>query len=98
MKHWILDNMQLILSAGSGGFFGWLFGRKKQKAEIKHTEVETLVHMDEAYNKLAASMNSRFDLMQQEINTLHKENLDLKEQVYKLHKENVALKKMIDNK
>jgi archaellum component FlaC len=92
----LLQHIGTIIGAGSGGFFGWFFTRKQSAANTKTTEAGALIQMDEAYTKLSASMNDRFDRMQLEIDGVNKENAELKVRMKKIDTENRSLKKLVE--
>ena len=66
-----------ILTSGLGGFFGWLFTRKKYNEEVQSTRVQNFDAAIEAYKKMYEDM----------IDDLKTQNGELKEEVENLKQE-----------
>ena len=66
-----------ILTSGVGGFFGWLFTRKKYNEEVQSTRVQNFDAAIEAYKKMYEDM----------IDDLKTQNGELKEEVENLKQE-----------
>ena len=66
-----------VLSSGLGGFFGWLFTRRKYNAEVESTRVQNFDAAIEAYKKMYEDM----------IDDLKTQNGELKEEVENLKQE-----------
>lgn len=66
-----------IIPTACGGFFGWLFGRKKYNAEVEGTKVQNFDAALNAYKKMYEDM----------IDDLKAQNGELKEEVESLKQE-----------
>lgn len=66
-----------VLTSGLGGFFGWLFTRRKYNAEVESTRVQNFDAAIEAYKKMYEDM----------IDDLKTQNGELKEEVENLKQE-----------
>jgi peptidoglycan hydrolase CwlO-like protein len=87
-----MDNNQIdltwlwsTLGAVGSGFAGWLFGRAKQNAETKGTELDNVEKAVEIWREMASDLRGQFNALQTEVLTLQR-------QVTKLEIENERLK------
>lgn len=87
-----LDTLSTILiglcSAGSGGFFGWLFGRRKYNEEVKGSQVQNFDAALGAYKKMYEDMINDLKQNQEE---LKQENRDLKQELSENRKQIMTL-------
>ena len=77
-----------LSGSGLGGFFGWLFGRRQQKANANSTEIGNFNAAIEAYKHMYEDMISDLKVNQAE---LKKENQDLKEELSENRKQIMTL-------
>ena len=87
-----MDNTQIdltwlwsTLGAAGSGFAGWFFGRKKQNAETKGTELDNVEKAVEIWREMASDLRGQFQALQTEV-------LALQKQVTRLEIENERLK------
>jgi len=76
MEH-IWEIVSYLATAFAGSFFGWLFGRRREKAEVEGVRVQNFDAALEAYKKMYEDM----------IEDLKDQNEDLKGQVESLKQE-----------
>lgn len=69
--------LSYVFTSGLGGFFGWLFTRRKYNAEVESTRVQNFDAAIEAYKKMYEDM----------IDDLKTQNGELKEEVENLKQE-----------
>lgn len=88
MSDWITETLQTVGSAGAGGFFGWLFTRKKQAQDVKSSELENVQEAIKIWRETAMELQKRVDemekeikLLRQEVATVHAENFRLKQKI-----------------
>lgn len=74
-----------VLSSGVGGFFGWLFTRKKYDEEVNNARVQNFDAAIDAYKKMYEDM----------IDDLKTQNGELKEEVDSLKQELAENRKQI---
>ena len=72
------------ISTGAGAFFGWLFGKRKIKAEAQGSELENIEKAVAIWRQIASDLEGKFTALQTEVNQLRKE-------VFKLEFENERL-------
>ena len=77
-----------LSGSGLGGFFGWLFGRRQQKANANSTEIGNFNAAIEAYKHMYEDMINDLKVNQAE---LKKENQDLKEELSENRKQIMTL-------
>ena len=73
-----------LSGSGLGGFFGWLFGRRQQKANANSTEIGNFNAAIEAYKHMYEDMINDLKVSQAE---LKKENQELVKHSYEFEKE-----------
>ena len=69
----IEDYIVPLVSAVSGGFGGWLFGRKRQNAETEVVEGSALSAMQETYRSMVADTNERLLEQNERIDNLEQD-------------------------
>jgi len=62
----------ILATAGGGGFFGWLFSRKKQNAEVIGAEIDNDVKVIELWKGWSEHLKEEINIMQDKINKLTK--------------------------
>jgi len=87
MEH-LWEILGFVVTAFVGTFFGWLFGRKKEKVELEGTKVQNFDAALEAYKKMYEDMIT--DLKTQVIE-LKEENVSLKEELSENRKQIITL-------
>ena len=75
----IEDYIVPLVSAVSGGFGGWLFGRKRQNAETEVVEGSALSAMQETYRSMVADTNERLTQQSKRIDSLEEDLKSCKE-------------------
>lgn len=87
MEH-IWEIVGYLATAFAGTFFGWLFGRKKEKIELEGTKVQNFDAALDAYKKMYEDMIG--DLKEQ-VEDLKTENNGLKEELSETRKQIITL-------
>ena len=64
-----------LSGSGLGGFFGWLFGRRQQKANANSTEIGNFNAAIEAYKHMYEDMINDFDISTLADKSMTKEEL-----------------------
>lgn len=77
-----------LSTGGIGGFFGWLFGRKKYNEEVKSSQVQNFDSSLDAYKKMYESM---IEDLQKRIENLSNENTELKKELAENRKQIMTL-------
>jgi len=77
-----------VLTTGVGGFFGWLFTRKKYNEEVESVRVQNFDAAIEAYKKMYEDM---IDDLKNQVNDLKEENASLKEELSENRKQIITL-------
>ena len=80
-----------IASVGTG-FIGWVFGRKKQNAEIAHMQLEYISKMDKFYNEIIDNLRKDVEELNEKDRVRSKEMLVLRSLVTNIVND-VCLKK-----
>ena len=90
MESWVQTLVTGLASAGGGGFFTWLFARKKNNAEAKGSELENVEQAIKIWRETAMELSKRVDELSKEVEelrndliTVHRENKALKDYLYK---------------
>lgn len=84
------------VSTAAGAFFGWLFGRRKQKAEAQSSELENVEKAVAIWRQIASDLEGKFTALQTEVNQLRKEVLKLEMENERLKDANRELQLEID--
>lgn len=87
MEH-LWEIIGFVVTAFTGTFFGWLFGRKKYNAEVEGTRVQNFDAAIAAYKKMYEDMIG--DLKEQ-VEELKSENTALKEELSENRKQIITL-------
>ena len=88
----------LILTIGGtlttilSGFLGWLFGRKRQNAEIAHMQLDYIAKMDKFYNEIIDNLRKDVEELSEKDRVRGKEMLILRSMVTNIVND-VCLKK-----
>lgn len=77
-----------VISGGIGGFFGWLFTRRKYNAEVKGEEVKNFDAALDAYKKMYEGM---IEDLKSNVESLKKENARLNEELSENRKQIITL-------
>ena len=78
--HFDLDNIVTILASvagagGVGGFLGWKLRKRKETAEVKGDEIDSLkATIESVYGPIVQQLKERVDDLENEVNELRKEN------------------------
>lgn len=90
MESWVQNVITGLVSAGGGGFFTYIFARKKTNAEAKGSELENVEHAIKIWRETAEKLSARVDELSLEMDelrkdlvTVHRENKQLKDYLYK---------------
>ena len=62
----------ILATAGGGGFFGWLFSKKKQKVEITGAEIENDTKVIELWKGWSEHLEKEIDKMSEKLELLTK--------------------------
>jgi len=73
------------ISTGAGAFFGWLFGKRKLKAEAQNSELENIEKAVTIWRQIASDLEGKFTALQSEV-------LQLRREVVKLELDNERFK------
>lgn len=76
------------ISTGAGAFFGWLFGRRKLKAEAASSELENVEKAIAIWRGIASDLEGKFKSLQDEV-------MELRKELMKLEVENETLKQEV---
>lgn len=87
MEH-IWEIVGYLATAFAGTFFGWLFGRRKEKVELEGAKVQNFDAALDAYKKMYEDM---VDDLKKQIEELKVENNDLKEELSENRKQIITL-------
>lgn len=92
-EHFDTSWIGTTISTGAGAFFGWFFGRRKQKADARQSELENVEKAISIWKNLAEEMEVRMKSLQAEVDELRKnqvriehENEQLKIEIEELRK------------
>jgi prefoldin subunit 5 len=66
------DILIILATAGGGGFFGWLFSKKKQKVEITGAEIENDTKVIELWKGWSEHLEKEIDKMSEKLELLTK--------------------------
>lgn len=77
-----------LSTCGIGGFFGWLFGRRQNKANANSTEITNFSEAIDAYKKMYEDMEAARN---KQIEELKQENKDLKDELSETRKQVMTL-------
>lgn len=80
------------LSSITTGFVGWLFGRKRQNAEIAHMQLDYITKMDKFYNDIIDNLRKDIEELNEKDRVRSKEMLVLRSLVTNIVND-VCLKK-----
>ena len=80
------------LSSVTTGFVGWLFGRKRQNAEIAHMQLDYITKMDKFYNDIIDNLRKDIEELNEKDRVRSKEMLVLRSLVTNIVND-VCLKK-----
>lgn len=80
------------LSSLTTGFVGWLFGRKRQNAEIAHMQLDYITKMDKFYNDIIDNLRKDIEELNEKDRVRSKEMLVLRSLVTNIVND-VCLKK-----
>lgn len=75
--HFDISWLWTTLGTLGGGFVTWLFGRRKQKAETKSSELENVEKGLEIYRIMLEDMKAEISSLKQEVHTLENKVSDL---------------------
>lgn len=95
MADWLTETLQTVGSAGAGSFVGWFFTRKKQKQEVKGSELENVAAAIAIWEDTANKLNERVKTLEDKVTELEKENKELRLEVETVHAENIRLKQKL---
>ena len=84
------------LSALGTGLAGWLFGRKKQNAEVKTSELDNVEKAVAIWRGIASDLEGKFTAMQHQFQELQKANIELQFEVRRLKETNKELQQEIE--
>lgn len=85
MSGTLLEILTYLCTTGLGGFFGWLFSRRRYNAEVKNAEVNNFDAALDAYKKMYDNMISEYK----------QKNEDLYEEVASLKRKLAATEKQV---
>ena len=88
MNEILLVVISSLSTGGIGGFFGWLFGRRKYNEEVKSSQVQNFDAAINAYKKMYEDMIVDLKNNQEE---LRKENINLKAELSENRKQIIKL-------
>lgn len=77
-----------VVTTAVGGFFGWLFTRRKYNEEVESVRVQNFDAAIEAYKKMYEDM---IDDLKNQVNDLKEENATLKEELSENRKQIITL-------
>jgi chromosome segregation ATPase len=90
-NHFDISWLWTTLGTLGGGFVTWLFGRRKQKAETKSSELENVEKALEIYRKILEdnsqqilSLKTEVNKLENKLDTLTEENRLLKKRISEL--------------
>lgn len=106
------DILLIALPAIASGFGGWLFGRKRTKAEIEgiaanteSTQIDNAIKAVEMWRGIAQDMHKNYEKLKEDVNQLreelkklHSENNRLRDRLRKLENENEKLHESLRSK
>lgn len=81
-----------VLSSVVSGMLGWVFGRKKQNAEIAHMQLDYITKMDKFYNDIIDNLRKDIEELNEKDRVRSKEMLVLRSLVTNIVND-VCLKK-----
>lgn len=84
------------LSAIGTGLAGWLFGRKKQNAEVKASELDNVEKAVAIWRGIASDLEGKFTALQHQFTELQKSNIELQIEVRRLKETNAELQSEIE--
>lgn len=84
------------ITTAAGAFFGWLFGRRKQKAEAESSELDNVEKAVAIWRQIASDLEGKFTALQTQVTELQKHVLKLELENEKLKDKNNELQAEID--
>lgn len=90
MKEFIMENVAPHISAFVGAILsavvGFLFGRKKQKAEVESLDIDNTDKLVKTYRESLDDLTARYEKKFQEIISLYEQKVQLLNDEISLHK------------
>ncbi|CAI9429695.1 Phage membrane protein [Candidatus Ornithobacterium hominis] len=86
----VRDILGYVAPAFLGGFFGWLFGRKRNNAEVKGLETENDEKRVKLYQNMLDDLSVRYENKYKEFEVMHDRKIRLLEDEIALHKRIIA--------
>lgn len=94
--HFDISWLWTTLGTLGGGFVTWLFGRRKQKAETKSSELENVEKALEIYRKILEdnsqqilSLKTEVNKLENKLDTITEENRLLKKRISEIENHNL---------
>lgn len=95
MPEWILHLFTFIIGPGFGGYFGWVFGRRKYRAETRSEELNNEDKNIDLYRKRIADQNEWLSDLSKRMDQMEAENEKLRAHLLAERKDNASLRKRV---
>lgn len=95
---WLIEIGKVVGGFGGGGIFAWYLSAKKQKAEIKGSELENVHDAITIWRETAEALKKEVETLKKEMAEQSKKINELQTDLAVVHRENTELKNFLIRK